>query len=308
MAYNTIGELIRDARERQKYSQEELSYGICAVSTLSRIENGLQVPGKKILEGLLQRLGAVDRIYHVYLNQEERERYQLEQQLAKSLGDGDFEQAEYFAGCMEKKRKRNSGRASFGKMEEQYLAFAEILIQEKKGRGAEWVLEELLHTIHMTMPDFDGIHIKARLLTYHEIVILNHIGCTYHKLGRVMDGIQLLFGLKEYMEAHIPGSDEMFLKYPKILQNLSSWLGQEGMYKDALSLCQTGIEYCIKYGKLHTFPMLLCNKACVLAELGHYDMSEKIFIQTIAVFQAVNQQEHAEKVKTYAGKHYGILV
>ena len=79
MAYYTIGELIRDARERQKYSQEELSYGICAVSTLSRIENGLQVPGKKILEGLLQRLGAVDRIYYVYLNQEERERYQLEQ-------------------------------------------------------------------------------------------------------------------------------------------------------------------------------------------------------------------------------------
>ena len=57
MAYYTVGELIRDARERQKYSQEELSYGICTTSTLSRIENGLQVPGRKILEGLMQRLG-----------------------------------------------------------------------------------------------------------------------------------------------------------------------------------------------------------------------------------------------------------
>ena len=48
--------------------------------------------------------------------------------------------------------------------------------------------------------------------------------------------------------------------------------------------------------------------SCVLAELGHYELSQKIFKQTIAVFQAVNQLEHAEKVKTYAGKHYGILV
>lgn len=308
MAYYTIGELIRGARERQKYSQEELSYGICAVSTLSRIENGLQVPGKKIVEGLMQRLGAANRIYHVYLNQEERERYELEQQLTRSLGSGNFEQAEYVAACMEKKIKRNSGRASWRKMEEQYLAFAKILIQKQKGKSAEWVLEELLHTIHMTMPDFDGIHIKSRLLTYHEMIILNNIGCTYYNLGRVMDGIQLLFGLKEYMETHILGSDEIFLKYAMILQNLYSWLGQEGMYEDALSLCQTGIEYCIEYGKLHTFPELLYSKACALAELGHCDMSKEIFKQSVAVFQAINQQEHAEQVKTYAKVHYDIFL
>ncbi len=53
MAHYAVGSLIRDARERQKYSQEELSYGICTASTLSRIENGVQAPGKRILEALM---------------------------------------------------------------------------------------------------------------------------------------------------------------------------------------------------------------------------------------------------------------
>lgn len=43
MSNYTIGEVLREARERQKYSQEEVCYGICTPSTLSRIENGVQV-------------------------------------------------------------------------------------------------------------------------------------------------------------------------------------------------------------------------------------------------------------------------
>lgn len=308
MAYYTIGELIRDSRERQNYSQEELSYGICAASTLSRIENGLQAPGKKILDGLTQRLGITDRVFNIYLSQEERERHELEQQLARSLGNKDFALAERLASHMEQSINKNPGKAPKRKMEEQYLTFAKILIEKQKGRDTRWVLEGLLGAIRMTMPDFDGTHIHARLLTYHEIAILNSIGCAYHSLGRVLDGIHLLSELKEYMETHILQDDELSVKYPMVIHNLSSWLGQTGMCQDALALCQAGIDYCIAYGKLHTFPMLLCNKACALAELGQHDMSKEFFIQSSAVFQAVNQQEHAEKVKRYAMTQYGICL
>ncbi len=308
MASYTIGELIRDARERLHYSQEELCYGICTPSTLSRIENGLQTPGRKTLEGLMQRLGVADRIYYFYLNLEERERYELEQQLTRCLGNRDFEQAEQLAASMEAGIRNLPVNSVSLKMERQYLAFARALIEKEKGRTAEWVLHELLHAIHLTIPEFDGIHIYSRLLTYHEIAILNSIGCAYHSLGKVLDGIRLLYGLQEYVECHTMHGDEISSKYPMILQNLSSWLGQEGMHKDALELCQAGIDYCIKYGKLHTFPMLLCNKACALAALERYDMSKDFFNQSIAVFQATNQQEHAEQVRSYAMIHYGIIL
>ena len=56
---------------------------------------------------------------------------------------------------------------------------------------------------------------------------------------------------------------------------------------------------------MHTFPMLLCNKACALAELGQIEMSKEVFEQSTAIFQAVGQRESAELVKEYA-RYYGI--
>ena len=100
----------------------------------------------------------------------------------------------------------------------------------------------------------------------------------------------------------------MSVKYLMILQNLSSWLGQEGQYREALEICQKGIDYCVEYGKLHAFPMLLCNKACALAELGHNDVSKDNFYQSVAVFQAMGQRERAEQVRKYAENCYGIKV
>ena len=128
----------------------------------------------------------------------------------------------------------------------------------------------------------------------------------YHAMGNVWPAMQLLFRLKEYIEEHTVGGQELSVKYLMILQNLSSWMGQEGYYQDALCLCQTGIDYCIKHGKLHTFPMLLFNKACALAELGQYEMSKEYFSQSAIIFQATKRQENAEQIRSYAARHYGM--
>lgn len=306
MPHDTVGFLIREIRERRRYTQEELCYGICTPSTLSRIENGQQIPGKKILEGLLQRLGVVDRTGNMYLSREELETYELERQMERSLLKKDYVQTERLAGIMEQKINKIPEKKYMRKMEQQYLRFVRILVQKQKGERIAYILENLLDTIRMTIPDFDGIHIKTRLLTFHEIAILNEIGCTYHDMGKLWNGLQVLSELKEYMESHILDEDGMSEKYPVVLKDMSSWLEQHGFYEDALGLCQSGIDFCIEHGKLHTFPMLLYNKACALAELGQYDSSKEIFFQSVAVFLASNQQENAEQVKLYARRHYNI--
>lgn len=308
MAHFAVGSLIRETRERQKYSQEELCYGICTASTLSRIENGVQAPGKKILEGLMQRLGIVDRIYNSYLSPEEMERYEIEEHLTRCLARKEYAQAEEYVGLLEQKLEHVQKREYSLKLEEQYVCFARILIGKNRGERAERILEGLLGALRMTIPDFDGVHINARLLTFHEISILNNIGCAYHAMGRVWDALRLLTELKEYIEKHAAGGEELSVKYLMILQNLSSWAGQEGHYQEALELCQRGIDYCVEYGKMHTFPMLLCNKACALAELGQHDVAKETFYQSIAVFQAMSQHERARQVRKYAGSHYGIVV
>ena len=56
------GAMIRQRREELGYTQEELADGICAVPTLSRIENGERLPTKEHSEMLLPRLGYADAV------------------------------------------------------------------------------------------------------------------------------------------------------------------------------------------------------------------------------------------------------
>jgi len=56
-----LGMLIRKRRLEKNYSQEGLCRGICVVSYLSKIEQGLVSPGKEIIDALLK---ALDLIYY----------------------------------------------------------------------------------------------------------------------------------------------------------------------------------------------------------------------------------------------------
>ena len=55
---NIIGTMLKEFRKRNKITQEDLAFGLCAVSNLSRRENGGQIPSRKLAEGLFSRVGA----------------------------------------------------------------------------------------------------------------------------------------------------------------------------------------------------------------------------------------------------------
>lgn len=51
-----FGEEIRRLRKAKGWSQEKLADGICSASTLSRIENGCQVPSRRVFRSLMEHL------------------------------------------------------------------------------------------------------------------------------------------------------------------------------------------------------------------------------------------------------------
>lgn len=57
MEKNTLGEIIYQLRKKAGLTQEALADGICSSISVSRIENGKQMPSGKVLEQLLERLG-----------------------------------------------------------------------------------------------------------------------------------------------------------------------------------------------------------------------------------------------------------
>lgn len=304
MANYTVGEILRETRERKKCSQEEVCYGICTPSTLSRIENGIQIPGRRILEALTQRLGITDNLYTTYMGREELELYETGKRLMRSLGHGDYKELELLVQQLEQMLERIERRDYNVNLEEQYILFAKAILQKHRGAERQNVLEMMLEAIRITIPNFDGIHIKNRCLTFQEITILNNISCIYHEMGKILEAFQIIVVLKEYMEENVMDEEEKAKKYPMIIQNMVSWLSQEGRYEDALVLCESGLECCIEYGKMKVFPMLLYNKSALLAETGQLDKSRKCFLQTIAIFQAMNQHQQAEDIRVLANRDY----
>lgn len=88
-----IGRLIAEMRNRRGLSQEELSEGICAVSTLSKIENGIQMPRRKVYVALMQRLGLSPRNCRIFVSREEMRRCVLEERIERLLAEGRYGEA-----------------------------------------------------------------------------------------------------------------------------------------------------------------------------------------------------------------------
>ncbi len=303
MANYTIGDMVYESRRARGYSQEELSFGICSTSSLSRIENGSQIPGRKIFEALMQRLGISDSLYSAYISKEEMEICRFVEKLVWSLERLDFAESERLVHELE-------GR--LGKchnLEKQYVSFAKANIFLHKTGDHGRFFELLLKTIRITMADFDPQKgIERRLLTFHEITILNNIAIELYNRGKEEEGLRLLFELKDYMETHIIDEQEKARKYPLVVYNISTRLGKLGRYEEAYSLCSQGISCCIEYSKLVILPYLLANKAYAAAELGRMEEAEKVFHQSIILLELCQKEECVEKIRQDVRVKYGFEV
>ena len=86
-----IGDILKEARVRLHISQEELSFDLCSVPTLSRIESGKQVPGRKLVEALFSKMGMAVPAASVPMTKLDLLRGRLEYQINDIVATGSYE-------------------------------------------------------------------------------------------------------------------------------------------------------------------------------------------------------------------------
>ncbi|RGQ48175.1 XRE family transcriptional regulator [Roseburia inulinivorans] len=301
MAVYVVGDFLRETRLRKGYTQEEVSYGICTPASLSRIENGAQKPGRLILEKLFERLGTENNLFNSFVSREEMELYSAIQELIRDVTDGDIKKIEIQISKVEKLTVNISG------LEHQCLLFAKGELVKQRDKDQNKAMELMMKAIHITLPDFDGINpLRSNLLTFDEIMIINSIAVLHAKNGKVMDAIQLEMWLKDYMEDKIVDGKMKTAKYPMILYNLSNWFGIKGCHHEAFQMADLGVDFCVSYGNLAAFPILVSNKGVALAELGEFEEARKYLHQTITVFEAMKKTDRAQAVIDWCSMHYNI--
>ena len=94
MAISQIGMIIRRRRMELGLSQEDLADGICAVTTLSRIENGERMPTQTHLEILLQRIGYSDMMLQSYVDEEDFVAHEMKFKIREAYIENDATKAQ----------------------------------------------------------------------------------------------------------------------------------------------------------------------------------------------------------------------
>ena len=301
MNLNTIGEILRFYREKYNFKQSDVCNGICSISTLSRIENGAQKPGRLIMEKLFERLGTENNLFNSFVSREEMELYSAIQELIRNITDKDISKIESQVDVVELMTKDTT------ELEHQCLYFAKGELARQRDENNDKAMELYMKAIHITLPDFDGKNpLRSNLLTFDEIMIINAIAILYAESGNIMLAIQLDMWLKEYMESKIVDGTMKIAKYPMILYNLSNWFGDRNCHTEAFELANQGIDFCIKYGNLFFFPIFLVNKGIALAELGKIDDGKEYLHQAIIIFEATKQKDHVQPIIDWCKLHYDV--
>ena len=302
MAVYVVGDFLRETRIRKGYTQEEVSYGICTTASLSRIENGAQKPGRLILEKLFERLGTENNLFNTFVSREEMELYSAIQNLIRDITDEDVTKLKEHISLVENLATDAS------ELEHQCLYFAKGELARQKDKDDKKAMEMYMKAIHITLPDFDGKSpLRNNLLTFDEIMIINSISILYSNDEKnIMNAIHLDMWLKEYMENKIVDGKMKTAKYPMILYNLSCWLGVENCHAEALKMAEQGINFCIEYGNLAFFPLLILNKGVALAELNQLDEAKQYLHQAVTVLSAVKRMDLVKIVTDWCGLQYHI--
>lgn len=227
MAVYVVGDFIRETRLRKGYTQEDVSFGICTPASLSRIENGVQMPGRFTLEKLLERLGTENNLFNMFVSREEMELYQSVQAMIRNITDGDIVELEQQIDKVDKLTKNAS------ELERQCLLFAKGELLKQRDGDTESAMELFMKAIHITLPKFDGkTPLKSNLLTFDEITIINS---NNQKLGEY-----LILNLNSGRDIYLYGNNHNFTI--EIMDVIINCMNSGKEYRINMENCQ--IEAC----------------------------------------------------------------
>lgn len=281
-----IGQIIREERVRKKISQEELSFGICSVATLSRVENGVQKPSLKVEEALLERLGHSTENLIIYANSSEIRKHQLEIEIQTKIVHW-----EKIDELLDEYRAAIAIRGTEEALEKQFLMMAEA-IQDFYAEKYEWsrIREKLTNALLFTIPNYrEECLEEIKLLTGAELQIINNIALVYAKEEKTFEAIRILEYLVHFLEkgkldVEVPGK-----YYPMLLYNLVKLFEKDGRFREIKEYTQNGVDYCIRKNRLTCFPELLFYSGIAYQGLGLYEDADKRYNQALSLFEAMGR-------------------
>lgn len=202
-----LGEYIKQERIKQGVTQEKLCEGICESITVSRMENGKQMPAYHRIRAFLQRLGLPDDRYFALLSKNELAIKTLEDEIRADIvrlqRAAPEDQPAIRAAGLKKLDKLEQLAEEGDKIIEQCILGERAALGRPDGPySPEERLEMSKEALYKTAPQCDLEEINLGLYTYEETALLNQIAVAYEGMGQHKKAIDIYSQLLKYVKKH----------------------------------------------------------------------------------------------------------
>ncbi|MBS4931484.1 MAG: helix-turn-helix domain-containing protein [Clostridiales bacterium] len=167
----SLGKILQRLRKEQGMNQEELSRGLCSITTLSRFESGEREPDQILFESLVSRLGKDSTKWELILSENDKRLLEKRNYIEYLIKTNQWEEVEKEI----KGYKKFTGVSKT--LHEQYQLFIQALLDQHNGEF-EQALNQCklaLEKTKIVLKD-DGLIIKNEVISKNELRILCLIG------------------------------------------------------------------------------------------------------------------------------------
>lgn len=296
------GERIRSSRMRYGMTQEELAYGICSTSTLSKIEQGIRPPNMQMYEAFMHKLGETLNTNGIITDEKEIQNLKIYRQFIYCIIQDEKEKANNIIHEFEAMLWQNRS------LNEQLYLYMLCVQKSKNNINPFLVAEQSMAALRLSMPTFQGnLWEISRRITFHEINILNILAVQYLKLGKTKKALTYLKWMKEYFEKYEVSDTQKARIYPMILCNYADLLSASGLFEQSFELAESGKDICTKHENLILLPFLVSVAARNLMKIGKSTLANEYFLLASDLFRMMDCKNPLRYIKELNGAERALL-
>lgn len=290
-----LGDIIRSLRKQAGLSQEELADGICSAVSISRIENGVQMPSSAVLDKILAKLGAgTYQICNIYYRNEKQLAFEKNvQEIKQLISQGKLSEANDKLETLKDFAKDDTSNM-------QYYILLASSIKLYENRDVSEIIFELKNALKLTKSDFNFADFQNMLLSPLEINILNALIAAMYKNGDILDAIRLGEELFKSMEKHESKLKEYQVSKINLSFNLAQCMEKEHRYKEALNYCEIAEKLSLNSTEQMLLPEIEFIKAKAYHLLGRDNECIQIIKAIVPYMELVHKTEFARLARDYA--------
>lgn len=307
MQKNSLGDTLRELRKQKRLSQEDLAEGICSTVSISRIENGNQIPSQPVLEALLEKLGTgLYQICNVYYRSEKQQDFEERAQTVIDLADEEnvdraWDELKLLQqDCPDDTRSRQLC----------WLVEATLRLQCHDTDPENYPFEETLElaqkALSLTRPNFDYENFPSSVLTILEVDLLHIIVAIYAGMDRNMEALRL--GERLYASLKRHESDVISYERAKInvVRNLGAILAKMKMYQDALQYIDEAEALSLRNNE-HSFLVMIELTRAEIYCLTDRKKECVDILKTLAAYTALTKQTiYLQSIQRFAFDRLGL--